>query len=263
MNLQDLKAKYQTEQEQVRVEATAAEQAEQERQQAILDNLFPRIVTYLAQREGCGEEELIEFGSIAGEFQEWDDRRLSRATFTLSLPEHWPVSFSFYQDGDKMRPGSGYWTILNTGTYPETLGSALTVASQVYQEQKKYQEQEEQEGREYLAQKQTKQEQESQHQAELSALFAQVAQDPVALAMVKLFATIQQDRNGLNDQIADLEEAEGNARYHYEEALSEARSKTEQYRRQASQTEDTVRNLQYQVDDLESDLKKVKRGSQW
>ncbi len=87
----------------------------------------------------------------------------------------------------------------------------------------------------------------------------QLAQDPIAFLLLKTFAAIQQERAGLAEQVADFEEMMEYAESRNDSALSAANRRIEQERQEVERVKDEARSLQYQVDDLDSKLKKAKR----
>lgn len=262
--LQDLKTAYQNQLDQWEAENTASNQAREAARQAILDNLRPRVVTYLAKQEGIDESELDQLGTLTGDWDEYprddNEQKLNRAYFTLTIPEHREISFGFYEDKEgKVRPSSRAWDVQNSGRNPGTLGQALVIAADAWQSGQEYEATQAAEEQDWQNRQATKKEQEQREQSELQNILTQIATDPAAVLILKLFAAIQQERTGVTEQIANLENSAEGAMYYHEAEISAAREKAHRYQQEAQKAEDGARSLQYQVDDLEDDLKKAKR----
>ena len=257
--LNDLKTEYQAKLDIRAAEQARQEQAEETLRQLKLDDLKPRIITWIANQEGVDEVELSQYGEVTGTWSEWN-KRFDNITYTMTLPDHQPVSFSFYQDAEgKVLPYNKQWNVSQTGGYHNTLGAALLLATQTFQQQKERQEKEEADSREYEARQAAKKEREQQEQAERESILTKLVKDPIAFLLLKTFVEIQQERAGVAEQVAGLEEAMGNAEYHYDNELSATRRRIEQERQEVERVKDEARSLQYKVDDLDSELQKTKR----
>ena len=257
--LNDLKTKYQFNLLNKAAEHARQEQAKEALQQLKLDGLKLRIIKWLAQHEGVDEAELDQ-GEVAGDWSDWN-QRFDRVTFTLTFPDHQPVSITFFEDAEqKVRPNIKSWNVQNSGHNADTLGEALVLAAQVYQEQKEYQDRKEADSREYEARQVAKKEREQGEQAERESILTKLAKDPIAFLLLKTFIEIQQERAGVAEQITSLEDAMGNAEYHYDAELSATRRRIEQERQEVDRVKDEARSLQYWVDDLDSELRKERRG---
>ena len=258
--LNELKAEYQA-----KLDTQVAEQAEQDTQrealrQLKLDGLKPRIITWIANREGVDEAELSQYGEVTGDWNIYEDTKLHYAIFTLTLPEHQPVTFVFYEDNEgKVKPNQKWWKVGQSGRSLDTLGEALTLAYQIYQDNQAYIARETVESQEYEASQTAKKEQDAREQKQQQDILIELAKDPVTFLLLKLFAEIQSERANLRNEIDSLNEAMGNADYHYDEIMAESRRKIEQERQEIGRVKDTARNLQYQVDDLENELTKAKK----
>lgn len=251
--LQDLKTEYQKQITQREEERSAQDQAREAARQAILDNLRPRIVTYLAKQEGLDESELDQLGTLTGDWDEYprddNEQKLNRVYFTLTIPEHQKISFGFYEDKEgKIRPSSKTWDVLHSGRRPDTLGQALVIAADGWQSEQDWQNRQA-----------AKRERDEAEQADWGRTLVELSKDPLAFLLLKTFAAIQQERAGVTERIANLEQSSESAMYYHDAELSAAREKASRYQQEAQRAEDSTRSLQYQVDDLESDLKKVKR----
>ena len=256
--LQDLKTEYQNRLDIQEVETAAQEQAKEALRQLKLDGLKPHIIKWIATQEGANEAELDQ-GEVTGDWDDWNEK-LRYITITLTFPEHQPISFIFYEDADHaVQPNSKSWKVQNSGRSCDTLGEALVMASQVYQKQKEYQEREEADSQEYKARQAAKKEREETEQTERNLTILALANDPVAFLLLKLFAEIQQERAGVAKQITSLEEAMGNAEYHYDAELSATRRRVDQERQEVERIKNEARSLQYRVDDLDSELAKTKK----
>lgn len=260
--LQDLEAAYLNQQKEVEAQAVAEQQALKEQRQQILDELKPRIINYLAKREGVDTQELDQYGSISGQWDEWGNQptKLNRAIFWLSVPDHVKVSFSFYLDTEgKLLPNNKWWNVEDSGQSSESLGVALALAGQAWQSQKAYQEREEADSLSWKTEQAALKERKQREIDESRRIIEQVASDPAAVLLLKLFAAIQAERGQTADQIERLNEQYSDAVYHYDNQLSKAKEQAHSYQQQAEQSANNARSLEYQVSDLESNLKKAKR----
>lgn len=262
--LQDLKTAYQNQLDQWEAENTARDQAREAARQAILDNLRPRVVAYLAKQEGVDESEFDQLGTLTGDWDEYprddNEQKLNRVYFTLTIPEHQKISFGFYEDREgKIRPSSKTWDVPNSGRHPGTLGQALVIAAETWQSEQEYEATQAADEQDWQNRQATKKEQEQREQSELQSILTQIATDPAAVLILKLFAAIQQERAGVTEQLTNLEQSAESAMYYHEAEISATREKAHRYQQEAQKAEDSTRSLQYQVDDLESDLKKAKR----
>ena len=263
--LQDLKAEYQA-----RLDFKAIEQAEQDTQrealrQLKLDGLKPRIITWIANREGVDEVELSQYGEVTGDWSEWNNRYDS-IKFTLTFLDHQPVSFYFYENAEgKVLPKiNPRWSVDQSGKNPETLGEALTLAAQVYQQNQEYLEREEADSLLYEAQKVDKEDRKAREQKQQQDTLIELAKDPVAFLLLKLFAEIQAERANLRNEMDGLNEAMSNADYYYDEIMTGSRRKIEQERQEVERVKDALRQAQDEVVDLGDELRKAKKqGGGW
>ena len=262
--LQDLKTEYQN-----KIDTQASEQARQEQErealrQLKLDGLKPRIITWIANREGVDEAELNQYGEISADWDDWNEK-MRHATFTLTLPDHQPVTFTFYEDTERaIRPNNKWWKVDQSGRSPETLGEALTIAYQVYWDNQDYMARETVESQEYEAYHAAKREEDEREQKQREDTLIELAKDPVAFLLLELFAKIKQERVNLRDEIDNLSEALNNTEYRYDEELSATRRKIEQERQEIERVKDESSNLRYEVEDLGEELRKAKKqGGGW
>lgn len=97
-------------------------------------------------------------------------------------------------------------------------------------------------------------------QVERERLFMDLNQDPVAIALMKVFSAVRAERddyisqiNGLNDNLSSMDE-------HYSRRIAEVKSAADEVRREAEAARIEVTDKSYEVDQLEEKLKKAKRG---
>jgi hypothetical protein len=223
--LQDLKTAYQKQLDQWQQENEAKERAIEAERQAILDDLRPRIISWIAKREDVDEAELNQFGTLTPDWrdnwnkQEGDKKRLNNVTFTLTLPEHQGVSFSFYQDHEgKVIPNNKAWYI-DEGGRQDYLGPALIRAAEVWQREKEQEAKRNADNESWQKHQAEKKEQEQREQDEMQSILNQVATDPAAVLILKLFAMIQAERTGLTEKIDDLYQSVESQAYYHESGL--------------------------------------------
>lgn len=258
--LLELKTKYQEIQAAEQREYAAREQAREDHQQEVLAELFLPICTYLAERESVDRAELVQYGRIEGDW--YSSGQLNYVTFHLELPGHQVVSLRISYPNDLPNNDRAEWRIDNYNNYQQ-LGEALIRAEWLYRQQKADEEHDVQRQAERRQVEVVKAIQAKRQNAAKQRVFDQIASDPAALLLLKLFVQIQHDRDALNDQIESLEEANANADYWHGEELATAQRKAEQAQRDASEAVDRTRSLEYEIDDLESKLKKVQRSGCW
>ncbi len=161
--LNDLKTEYQTKLDRAIAEQARREQETETMRQLKLDGLRPRIITWIAQHEGIVDTtELSQYGEVMGDWDSYEATKLRYATFTLTLPEHQPVNFTFYEDKEgRLHPSNKWWKVDQSGRSHDTLGEALTMAAGVYQKNQEWLEKEEADSLLYEAQKVDKEDREA------------------------------------------------------------------------------------------------------
>lgn len=259
--LHELKTKYQEAEAARQREYAAKEQAKEDHRQEVLAETLPKVCEYLSEREGVDISDLMRHGRIEGDWYSPDD--LNYVTFYLELAYHWQVSIRL-RIQDLTNNTRVEWQVDNNYNSYQQLGNALLKAAELYE---RYQTEQAQEIEDKIEKRQwdeTKATEAKQRNAAKQRIFDQIANDPTALLLIKLFAQIQQDRNALADQISSLEAYNADAEYWHSEALSRVRSKAEQAAREASEANSRTQSLQYEVYDLEDKVKKAaKRQSSW
>jgi len=256
----ELKTKYQVEAAELQRQFAAKEQALEDHRQEVLAEAFPAVVEYLSQREGIDQEELKRHGHIEGDW--YSSGQLNYAIFHLEVPEHAPMKIRLYMANLAENNGQAEWNIDRYNSYRQ-LGEALMCASELYQNQQTEEQREAE--REVKAQQreEIKAAKVSRRNAAKQRTFDQLANDPAALLLLKLFAQIQKDREALDEQIESLEEANASARDWHGEVLANTERKFKEVQQEISEVESRNRLLQDDVYGLEDQLKKAKRSNAW
>lgn len=261
--LHELKAKYQEAEAARQREYAAEEQAKEDHRQEVLAETLPKVCEYLSEREGVDQADLFRYGRIEGDW--YSSGGLNNVVFYLDLSEHCPVFIRIYVQHlttDKDRVDRANWHIGDYDNYGQ-LGDALSRASEMYQRQKTEEAREAEQETKIDKLLEAEAEKEQQRNAAKQRIFDQVARDPTALLLLKLFIQIQQDRDALNGELANAEAAVANAEYWHGEELANVRSKADQAAREASEANSRTQSLQYEVYDLEDKVKKAKRQGRW
>jgi hypothetical protein len=254
----ELKTKYQEQAAELQREYAAKEQAREDHQQEVLAETFPKVVEYLSQREGVDQDDLTKYGRIEPDW--YSSGELHHVVFHLELPEHAPMYIRLYVEKGLTENTRAEWVTDNYNSYRH-LGYALLQAAKMYQQEKEDYQRTAEKVIERSERKLAVATAANRRNAAKQRIFDQLANDPTALLLIKLFAQIQQDRGALDEQIDSLEQASANAEYYHGEALANVERKIKEVQREATEASDRTRSLQYEVDDLDAKLKKASRQS--
>lgn len=257
--LLELKTKYEEEQA-ARQRAYDKEVVAEEAQRAAeVVALFPDVCSYLAGREGVDIAELVQYGRLEGDW--YSSGQLSYVTLYLELPDHEQVYVKIYnpdnltEDERRLEWRAGP----DSYNHYRQLAPALIEAAKNYQKRLEYEQQEAHEAEEYQIEQALKAHEARRTENEKQQLFDQIAGNPAALLLLKLFVQIQRDTDSFDSQIASLESAQEAAAYWHEEALENAHRKIRATQEAADDANRRADSLQYENYDLEDELKKAER----
>lgn len=254
--LTELKTEY-TEAQAAQERAYKEEEAElQGKQAAEVMTRFPDVCSYLARREGVDISELVQYGRIEGDW--YSSGELDSVTFFLALPEHSEVSIRLWNPNDLPAHDNAKWKADRYNSYLR-LAPALIRAAEEYQGQVEYEQEQAHEAEEYQIEKALKAHEARRDENEKQQLFDQIAGNPAALLLLKLFIQIQKDAEAFDSQIASAEAAQADAEYWHEEQMATAQRKIREAASEADEANRIKQSLEYERNDLEDRLSKVRR----
>ncbi len=106
------------------------------------------------------------------------------------------------------------------------------------------------------AREQASAKQEQANHNEREALFSLIEEDPVALALLKIFVAVKRERAGYLESIDSLNDSFESQGQHYDALLTNQKREADQAVRRARDEAETAR---YAADDLEAQLRRVKK----